>query len=470
MYPEVKPVHARPTAEDSINPVARSIGLCALVLVLEPIVMSILMRSFPLLPFQQGLAGGGVILAFLVPGLYFGLIRPFQRQIRYGRQLSAGLEATQKELVERSAELSSANTKLHGSLLKLERRHNELVVLREMGALLQACTDVNEAEDLLKIFSQKLFPEESGAVYLYRSSRNLLERTVAWGESAYAMSLEPEDCWALRCGEAYSVSAGEAKPICRHNQGRQAQSTLCIPLSAQGEMAGLLLLAATAGAQGEEGSVMCESIQSLAVATGQKVALTLSNLQLQEKLRNQAIRDMLTGLYNRRYFEESFEREIKRAERSGSAVGLMMIDIDHFKKFNDAVGHQGGDVVLQQVGNLIREASREEDIPCRYGGEEFALMLSEMPLDALVERAEELRESIASLQASRHGQIMKGVTISCGVAVYPQHGTEPQELIRAADAALYEAKRQGRNRVVVARTDQLEPLWNGTTRSGTPTR
>ena len=206
MYPDDKALHPRPIAEGSIRPIVRSIGLCAAVLVLEPIVLAFLTHCFPLPPFEEGLAEAAVILTFLVPGLYFGLIRPFQGQIEYGRQLAAGLEATRNHLedrvVERSAELSSANTKLHGSLLKLKRRHNELVVLREMGALLQACTDVNEAEDLLKIFSQKLFPEESGAVYLYRSSRNLLERTVAWGESAYAMSLEPEDCWALRCGEA----------------------------------------------------------------------------------------------------------------------------------------------------------------------------------------------------------------------------------------------------------------------------
>lgn len=250
----------------------------------------------------------------------------------------------------------------------------------------------------------------------------------------------------------------------RIGKGHEAWSTLCIPLSAQGEMAGLLLLSTTASAEGEEGAEsMDASIQSLAVATGQKVALAFSNLQLQAKLRDQAIRDVLTGLYNRRYFEESFEREIKRAERSGASVGLLMIDIDHFKKFNDTVGHQGGDVVLQHVGHLMREASRGEDIPCRYGGEEFALMFSETPLDVLVERAEQLRKSVEALQASLRGQVMKRVTISCGVAVCPQHGTEPQELIRTADAALYEARRQGRNRVVVAPSDQSAALPTTTT-------
>jgi diguanylate cyclase (GGDEF)-like protein len=392
------------------------------------------------------------LLAFLVPALSYYLIRPFERQIEHGRNLAADLTEVRGQLeirvVQRSAELSAANERLNASLESLERGHRELVALREMGALLQVCRTVNEAEGLLEAFAKRLFPNENGAVYVYRSSRNILERAVAWGAPNEPSTLEPDDCWALRCGEAYAVEREGERPRCRHIRARDGVS-LCVPISAQGDIVGLLLLSAKSGQASGEGALP-ESVRRLASSAGQKIALALSNLKLREELRDQAIRDPLTRLFNRRYFEESFEREIARAERRGSSVGLIMLDVDRFKKFNDAFTHDGGDAVLRRVGRMIQDASRTEDIPCRYGGEEFALVLSDAPLDVLSDRAERLRQSIEAMQVSLHGHLLDRVTISCGLAVYPQHGATLQELIRAADEALYEAKASGRNRLVVA--------------------
>lgn len=456
LQPTLPALFATRASSANLRPVVRAMAACAVIVTVEPLLLMLLTRCFHLSLLQEGLADGLLLLLFLVPTLCFALIRPLEQQVARGEALAAELAQSRERLedrvAERSAELHAANQRIQQSLEKLERSHRDLVVLREMGALLQVCRDMAEAEPLLQGFVRRLFPNESGAVYLFRASRNVLERAVEWGDAHEAVTLAPEDCWALRSGQTYSVAAGEAKPLCAHVQEKGRPTTLCIPLAAHGELSGLLVLSKLAAPGQEDGRPMEETVTSLAAATGQKIALALSNLRLREKLRDQAIRDPLTRLYNRRYFEESFERELARAERRGACVGLIILDVDHFKTFNDTSSHQGGDVVLQNVGQLMMRAARSEDIPCRYGGEEFALLLSEAPLDVVLARAERLRKSVESLQATLRGQLLSRVTISAGVAVYPQHGTTQSELIRAADRALYDAKAQGRNRVVVAQT------------------
>lgn len=170
--------------------------------------------------------------------------------------------------------------------------------------------------------------------------------------------------------------------------------------------------------------------------------------QLQEKLRDQAIRDGLTGLYNRRYLDETLERELSRAQREGYPIALAMIDIDFFKKLNDTYGHQAGDEMLKELGALLKKGARTADVPCRYGGEEFMLVLPNMPLSVAIERAEEWRSSFKALRVN-FGQFQLQTTISIGLAAFPGHGKNRDDLIEAADHALYAAKHGGRDRVVV---------------------
>lgn len=170
--------------------------------------------------------------------------------------------------------------------------------------------------------------------------------------------------------------------------------------------------------------------------------------QLHKQLQEQAMRDSLTGLYNRRYLDETLERELARAKREAYPLSLMMIDLDHFKKVNDTYGHLAGDEVLKFFSGLLNESARAEDILCRYGGEEFLLLLPKMPLEVARERAEKWRTDFEA-QTVVVGEYRIRTTLSVGIAAYPDHGTTPDQLTQSADLALYLAKKDGRNRVVV---------------------
>jgi diguanylate cyclase (GGDEF)-like protein/PAS domain S-box-containing protein len=179
-------------------------------------------------------------------------------------------------------------------------------------------------------------------------------------------------------------------------------------------------------------------------------ALVLNNAQLREALQEQSIRDPLTGLFNRRYMEETLRREVQRVTRQLHPLGIIMIDIDHFKHFNDTHGHTVGDMLLQNLGQFLQSHVRGEDVACRYGGEEFILILPNTSLETARERAEHLRQEAKRLQVQDNSHAPQGITLSLGIAIYPEHGRTMQAALRAADAALYRAKQEGRDRVVVA--------------------
>ena len=172
---------------------------------------------------------------------------------------------------------------------------------------------------------------------------------------------------------------------------------------------------------------------------------------IEELLHNQCIRDPLTGLFNRRFVGDFLERELNRSLRQQQPLGVIMFDIDHFKRFNDTFGHDAGDVVLAEVGRFLQHIICNSDIACRYGGEEFMLILPETDLENTKQRAEQLRDGIKHLKLEYLHQPLGGITVSLGVACFPQHGTTGAELIQVADVALYRAKALGRDRVVTAK-------------------
>ncbi|MEJ2110532.1 MAG: GGDEF domain-containing protein, partial [Acidobacteriota bacterium] len=177
--------------------------------------------------------------------------------------------------------------------------------------------------------------------------------------------------------------------------------------------------------------------------------LSIANVKLSEELRMQSINDPLTGLYNRRFMLESLKREILRAERNKTPVSIVMIDIDHFKKFNDTNGHGAGDELLRKVGSFLKSSIRNSDIACRYGGEEFTLFLPESSTSNTLKLMKKILESVPKLEVYYYGKRLESVTLSMGIATYPDHGTEGRTLLTIADNALYKAKEEGRNRIVI---------------------
>ena len=238
--------------------------------------------------------------------------------------------------------------------------------------------------------------------------------------------------------------------VCGHLGPDVAFPSFCIPLTAQSETLGLLHIESQPQSQISGTAISIDSKERLATAMAEQIALALANLKLRERLRNQSIRDPLTALFNRRYLEETLERELRRSVRHARPLTVIMLDLDNFKTFNDSFGHAAGDAVLQAAGELLQTFLRKEDIVCRYGGEEFAIVLPEASLEFAVQRSDELRKAFKSLRTQFRDQSVGVVTISVGVASYPEHGSTGADLLRAADSALYLAKDGGRDRVVVS--------------------
>ncbi len=335
---------------------------------------------------------------------------------------------------------------------ELAERAQQVTNLNEMGDLLQASVGLSEAYEVTSHGVQRLFPTESGALGVLKESSTFLEVVVAWGGAAPAgeQVFEPEDCWALRRGQVHYVEDPGRSPVCRHLAQRMISSYLCVPLMAQGEILGVLHIQKEQNGPDPEQEGLTDPKREMAIAAGKEIALALGNLRLRETLHEQSIRDPLTGLFNRRYMAETLERERYRALRQDLSFGVIMIDIDHFKRYNDTFGHEAGDVVLREIGKFLQTRARREDIVCRYGGEEFVIVLSEASLEITERRADDLRDEVKGLRLRHDGQVLGAITMSFGVSSFPQHGKSEKDVLRAADAALYRAKAGGRDRVMVA--------------------
>lgn len=354
--------------------------------------------------------------------------------------------------VQADIRLHHANQELAEKVQELEQRSKEINLLSEMGSRLQACKEASEAYAEISNFAEQLFPEWLGALCITSASRTAVETVAYWGAAAGGERVfAPDDCWALRRGQPQSYWRGEKKAPCRHIDSAEVTESLCVPLMAQGEALGIMSMQIKGNQEQQEpASRISGSAQlRLAAVLAEQVALALGNLKLRESLKNQSICDSLTGLFNRRYMEESLEREFSRANRNKTSVAFIMMDLDHFKRFNDTFGHQAGDALLRAFGELLKKSTRGQDIACRYGGEEFALVLTDSNLEGALKRAETLRQQVKQLSVEHAGQLLGAVSISMGVALFPDHGTTMTEVLRAADQALYTAKREGRDRISV---------------------
>jgi diguanylate cyclase (GGDEF)-like protein/PAS domain S-box-containing protein len=341
--------------------------------------------------------------------------------------------------------LQESNQKLEAWVDELQQRTREMTLLNEMGDILRACFTTEEAYSVIVRVAQQIFPAKVGALYVIGTSRNVVESAAVWGDPELAEnSFSPPECWALRRGRTHWVENAHSGMICKHVHHPSPDGYMCIPMMAQSEALGVLHL------MQPDNIKMTESKQRLAITMSEHIAMALSNLRLHETLRSQSIRDPLTGLFNRRFMEESLELEIRRAARNQRPLGMIMIDLDHFKYFNDNFGHEAGDLLLKELGTLLRTNIRGEDIACRYGGEEFTLILPEGTSAVTRQRADFYKDAIQRLDVHFRGMPLGRITASMGVAVFPDHGRTAQALIEAADKALYRSKAAGRDRVSMA--------------------
>jgi diguanylate cyclase (GGDEF)-like protein len=363
-----------------------------------------------------------------------------KQEIRERKQLEERLRPSNEELLLRLAELG--------------QRDRDHLTLGKLSNYLKSCISSDEACTVITAFCPQLIPSDVGTLYRINSPGGYLERVASWGESIQEEKLfTVQDCWALRRGQLHWTSGARTGLLCQHATGSAEPifPYMCVPLVAHGETVGLLFLQRLhTSANAQEIGAALESKLYLATAVGEEISLALANLKLRDTLRQQSLRDPLTGLYNRRFLEEYLVHERVRAARKNRPLSVIMLDIDHFKRVNDTFGHDAGDAVLRRMGLVLQGHVRGSDIACRIGGEEFALLLPEASLMIAYQRAERILDTVRHMQIKHRGQVLGAITVSLGVAAFPKHGDTPEALIRAADQALYQAKQGGRNKLASA--------------------
>lgn len=324
----------------------------------------------------------------------------------------------------------------------LEQSNRRLSLLGEMTGLLQTVVRVEEAADIIGGYLSQLHVGVGGALYLYKESRNYLDLLARWGELRLADRVVPDECWALRRGQSYRPAGMEHALHCRHTLQVDGPSyNLCLPMMVEGGALGLLHVVFA-----DDSSATCDEDALFAQRMSEQLGLALANFRLRETLRLEAMHDPLTELYNRRFLEISLIREFARAAREHYSVAVMMLDLDHFKRFNDMHGHDVGDHALRQIGQVLIATCRAGDLACRFGGEEFAVVIPGATRETMVAWAERLRQSVREMRIVTDGRVLPPLTLSIGIAFFPESGVKTAEVIQAADQALYAAKHAGRDR------------------------
>jgi len=296
-----------------------------------------------------------------------------------------------------------------------------------------------------------LFPNTEGALFLLNNSRTDLQSVARWGafpEDVDSNIFKPDECWGLRLGRIHIIEDAKTGPLCPHIKQPPSAGLFCLPLIAKGNILGVLHVRIKPSSAQESSHNSIAEIKETSAVFGMFLSLSIANINLWTKLADQSIRDPLTGLFNRRYMEETLQSEILRAARKRTEIGIVMADIDHFKKFNDAYGHEAGDALIVKLAELFKHKIRGSDVACRYGGEEFIIILPESSTKDTIKRAEALREEVKNLNIYFREQLLPQITMSMGIATYPGNGTELKDLMWVADKALFKAKKEGRDRVV----------------------
>jgi len=365
--------------------------------------------------------------------------REFNRLAQGYNQMAERLAVASTDQRRSERELKRVHEELLSSSQVLRERGEVIELLGGMAHRMQAARTEAELAQVIQAFVPRVLPLP-GALYAYNNSRNLLVPISTWGEhEGDGDAFGPDQCWALRRGQSHFVSEAGADVVCDH-VGDKGHAYHCEPLLASGEVIGVLHL---------DGVLDTESGFRINVLV-ENIASAMVNHQLQRDLKEQTIRDPLTGLFNRRYMEEALALEVARSARSGAPLCVVMCDVDHFKRFNDEFGHDAGDLVLQAVAAELGHRFRDGDIVCRYGGEEFTIIAPGTTPEALLQRIETVRQAIAGISLRHRNQALGSTSMSFGVACWrPGMDREGSAALQAADAALYRAKKEGRNRAIL---------------------
>jgi diguanylate cyclase (GGDEF)-like protein len=337
--------------------------------------------------------------------------------------------------------LRTTNEELRRWVGELERHRHDAEIHLELNALLQSCESVSEIGSVVERLGPALFPDSSGTLFLDHGDDSSLAGVGSWGvDPPPGTPFAADQCWAVRRGHLHVADGARASLVCAHLQDGFDGDSLCLPVRGHGGTPGLVTLRGSPRLRDAGG-------QRQARLMADAIGLAVVNLRLRDTLREQSIRDPLTGLFNRRYFEETLAREVARADRAAEPVSLLMVDLDHFKVVNDGYGHLAGDRVLRSAADLLSRHVRAADVVCRYGGDEFAVVLPDAGPDLALDRAEVLLRAAHAVELPGPEPTNGRLSLSVGVACFPRHARHPASLTRAADDAMYEAKRAGRNRV-----------------------
>ena len=326
-----------------------------------------------------------------------------------------------------------------------DRKQNEAIIsgLSSMNGMLQLCHESTEAYPIICHTANEIFNGISGGLAIFNKLMNKQERVGCWGDNPLLSPLfKSDDCWAFRSGNIYIVNDPNKDVVCRHFDTPPSGGYICLPLIVQSQMLGMLNFTAP------KGQTITHYQQQVIENFREVIKLSLANIQLNEALSEQAVRDPLTGLLNRRYLYEYLPQMLQNAIKTKHAFCVCMLDIDFFKHINDQHGHDAGDEVLKYIGTLLKNNTRESDIACRFGGEEFVIVLLGSDLNHAKSQMEHIRTEVKSAQIYSQNHLLPPITISIGIAEAPQHGDSINEILRVADAALYAAKEAGRDRVV----------------------
>ncbi len=352
--------------------------------------------------------------------------------------LGVAQDVTQTRKIQ--SQTKELNLKLEERVLELARNNQARIKLAEMNEFIQACVNLEEAQGVIGDLLKPLFPDADGVIYLINNSKDLLNAIASWGKQDYETNFEPKECWAIRRSSTHQAQPDTPQLYCSHlDLDTDLDPSLCLPMIAKGETIGMFFLRFNNLPQ------IAQSIQDLAETVAQNLAISFANLKLQQELRYQSLRDPLTGLYNRRYLNETLSKEIDRARRTQQFISVILLDVDHFKRFNDVYGHSAGDLVLSKVGAYLESETRKYDIACRFGGEELIIVMPGASIANSVIRAEKIREGIKQLELKHEGQELESISVSIGISCFPDDSITVEGLIQAADKALYKAKEDGRD-------------------------
>jgi diguanylate cyclase (GGDEF)-like protein len=390
--------------------------------------------------YGAALADGAIAASLLAFSLRLALTQFHQHQ-----------EIAQRKAAQKL--LTASHQKIGRLLDDAQRQTSEITQISELGSVLHASASREEIFRLIPERLRRLFPNASGSVSILSASKNRVESVAQWGVLCPAGEIFAVDqCWALRRGCVHTQSGDPTAVRCPHLRGEGP--SVCIPLIANGDAIGLLIIQnddlLTQTTEPDSNSGTFDRRRQLAATVSEHIALAIANVNLREALLAQAVRDPLTGLYNRRYMQEFLGHELHAARRKHRPLAVMMLDLDHFKRYNDNFGHAAGDKALAAVGELLLLSVRAEDIACRYGGEEFTLILPECSLRQAVVRAEGIRRRLQEFRSQSDGRTMDPLTISIGVAAFAETTDRVDLLLKFADDALYQAKRAGGNHVIAA--------------------